>query len=253
MRERRKGAAEAQCSDRRWSSWPDAHLADPTTKARGPVVPDRGPLEKLWPAWRRPLARGANGSTTALGRAREKHTGQQWRRPSRDAGHADTARASGRRGPNCGAPAGPAENRFRPETPATPSAGALFFKRGPNLLDPLPNSVFVALDSFARGFLRAPVHGVQQPTNVIDVIAHAEAALDMFGDARTGPQIGSESCRLRPAQQLLLQLLALLPRQFRRSSAGRNGSEGRLASDTLGALQRRTLRGSTSRMRAISA
>ena len=138
--------------------------------------------------------------------------------------------------PSYGAPAGLTENRFRPETPATPSAGALFFNRGPNLLDPLPNSVFVPLDGFACRFLRAPVHGVQQSTNVIHVIAHTEAALDVLGDPRTGPQIGAESRRLRTSQQLLLQLLALLRRQFRRSSAGWNGSESSFASAALGTL-----------------
>ena len=157
-------------------------------------------------------------------------------RPSCGGDPADGAPGSGRREPKYGAPAGLTENRFRPETPATPSAGALFFNRGPNLLDPLPNSVFVPLDGFARRFLRAPVHGVQQSTNVIHVIAHTEAALDVLGDPRTGPQIGAESRRLRTSQQLLLQLLALLRRQFRRSSAGWNGSESSFASAALGTL-----------------
>ena len=236
MGERRKCAGEARSPGRPWSSWRDAHSADPTAEAKAPAVPDRGPSERQWPARHRPLARDTSENTAALGRAEEKHTGPPWRRPSCGGGHADTARGSGRKGPNCGAPVGPAESRFRPETPAKPSAGALFFNRGPNLFDPLPNSVFVPLDGFARGLLRAPVHGVQQPTYVIDVIAHAEAALDVLGHAGTGPQIGGESRRLRPAQQLLFQLLALARRQFRRPSAGRNGAQGGLASGALGAL-----------------
>ena len=236
MGERRKCAGEARSPGGPWSFWRDAHSADPTAEAKAPAVPDRGPSERQWPARRRPLARDTSGNTAALGRAEEKHTGPPWRRPSCGGGHADTARGSGRKGPSCGAPVGPAESRFRPETPATPSADALFFNRGPNLLDPLPNSVFVPLDGFACGFLRAPVHGVQQSTNVIHAIAHTEAALDVLGDPRTGPQIGGESRRLRPAQQLLLQLLALLRRQFRRSSAGWNGSESSFASAALGTL-----------------
>ncbi len=177
----------------------------------------------------------AQNTTTTPNRNSGSRDGRSARPRSDHAGR-DTVRAFGRRAPNCGALAGPAESRFRPETPATPSAGALFFKRRPSLFDPLPNARFVALDGFARGLSWSPVHGVQQPTNVIDMIAHAEAAFDVLGDARTGPQVGGESRRLRPAQQLLFQLLALAQRQFRWSSAGRNGLQSGLACGALGAL-----------------
>jgi len=103
-----------------------------------------------------------------------------------------------------------------------PSAGALFFNGRPRLLDPLADALFVALDSLACGLLRAPVHGVQQAADVIDVIANAEGVLDVLGYARTGPKIGGEPGSLRTLEQLLLQPLALAGGQFKRPSTGGN-------------------------------
>ena len=164
-----------------------------------------------------------------------RDTQQQWQRPSCGGDPADGAPGSGRREPKYGAPAGLTENRFRPETPATPSAGALFFNRGPNLLDPLPNSVFVPLDGFAP--VSAGSNSWCATADQCDPrdSAHRSCA----GCARRSADRSTNRCRirrLRTSQQLLLQLLALLRRQFRRSSAGWNGSESSFASAALGTL-----------------
>jgi len=90
----------------------------------------------------------------------------------------------------------------------------------------LGDALFVALDGLAYGFLRAPVHGVQQAADVIDVIANAEGLLDVLGHTGTGPKIGGKPGSMRALEKLLLQSLALAGREFKRPPAGRNRLQG---------------------------
>ena len=106
------------------------------------------------------------------------------------------------------APEGRAKIRFRPETPAKPSAG-LFFNGRPHLLDPLADTFFIAFHRPTGGLLWAPVHGVQQAADVIDMVANAKGALNVLGDAGTGPQISRESSYSGALEQMLFQPLAL--------------------------------------------
>jgi hypothetical protein len=64
---------------------------------------------------------------------------------------------------------------------------------------------------------------------MVDVIAHAKAALDVLGYARTGPQLGRESGSQRAPEQLFFQSPALARGEFQRPSAGRDSFQRRPA------------------------
>jgi hypothetical protein len=66
------------------------------------------------------------------------------------------------------------------------------------------------------------VQGVQQTTDVIDVVAYPEGAFDVLRHPGTGPKVGGETCRLGTLQQLFFQSLTLILVELERSSAGRN-------------------------------
>ena len=68
-------------------------------------------------------------------------------------------------------------------------------------------SINAELPSHSR--TSAPAQIVQQPADMIDVIVHAKASLDVFSHARTGPTIGRKSGGPRALEQLPLQSLAL--------------------------------------------
>jgi hypothetical protein len=81
------------------------------------------------------------------------------------------------------------------KTIAAPRRQAFFYPR-PVLLDPVADGRLVALQGATRGLLRTPAQLMQQPSDMIDVIAHAEAALDQLRHPRAGPQIGVKARRL---------------------------------------------------------
>jgi hypothetical protein len=117
-----------------------------------------------------------------------------------------------------------------------PSAGAFFFDGRPCLLDPLADAFLVSFHGLAYGPLRAPVHGVQQASDVIHVIAHAESALDVLGHPGTSPKIGGESGGLRAFEQVPFQPLAVALGEFGRPATGRNSFERRPAAKSRSVL-----------------
>src|SRR5512136_242675 len=69
---------------------------------------------------------------------------------------------------------------------------------------------------------------MEQPANMIDVVAHTELAADQGRDPRTGPQVGGVAVRLGTAQKLPLESLAGSQFQLRRAARGRLGGKARL-------------------------
>jgi hypothetical protein len=66
---------------------------------------------------------------------------------------------------------------------------------------------------------------------VIDMIANAKRAFDVFGHARTGPEIGSESGSMCALEQMPLQPLTLPRGEFKRPPACRDRFQCRPPAD----------------------
>ena len=116
------------------------------------------------------------------------------------------------------------KSAYRKCLPGNPEPASPFCRRPPHGRPVLAPQVSSATDLLNPGCgpLRTPVQIVQQPSNMINVIAHAKAALNVLGHAGIGPQIAGKSRRLRALLQLFLQPLALTLGEFKRSSACRN-------------------------------
>jgi hypothetical protein len=112
-----------------------------------------------------------------------------------------------------------AKSRFRPETPAKPSASLLFLNGRPHPLDPLADVFFFAFDGPAGGLLRGSSSWSAQAADLIDMVANAKRALNVFGHAGTGPQIGRESSCSRALEQMLFQPLPLSRGKLARPAA----------------------------------
>ena len=71
---------------------------------------------------------------------------------------------------------------------------------------------------------------------MIDVVANAKRALNVLGDAGTGPQISWESSHSRALKQMLFQPLALSRGKLAWPAAGRHRLQRRSAAETQIAL-----------------
>ena len=80
--------------------------------------------------------------------------------------------------------------------------------------------------------MRTPIHLVQQPPDMIDVIANAKCALDVFGHPGAGPKVGCEPGGVRALEQMPLQSLALTRRKSGWSATGRNRLQRRSPAQT---------------------
>ena len=69
---------------------------------------------------------------------------------------------------------------------------------------------FVALARTAKRLLRAEAQGVQQATDMVEVVRDAEVPLDERGHAATRPQVGSVPRGPGTSDQQLAQLLLLV-------------------------------------------
>jgi hypothetical protein len=90
----------------------------------------------------------------------------------------------------------------------------------------MAHGLFVPLDGAALRLLGAPAQSMQEPTDMIRVIANAEAPADPLRHTRTGPQVGGKPSRLRPAQQVALQATEIARLQALRTARDRAGGQG---------------------------
>ena len=97
-----------------------------------------------------------------------------------DDARAGRARGFARTVPNCGAPEGRAKSRFRPETPAKPSAGLLFLMAGHTCLThwPMPSSSRSTALRWALRLHSWSATGGRRDRRV----ANAKRALNVLGD-----------------------------------------------------------------------
>ena len=114
------------------------------------------------------------------------------------------------------------------KTIAAPRRQAFFYPR-PVLLDPVADGRLVALQRATRRLLRTPAQLMQQPSDMIDVIAHPEAVLDQLSHSRAGPQIGVKTGRLRTLQEQALKPRALPGLELGRAPGDRLGAHPRFA------------------------
>ena len=87
--------------------------------------------------------------------------------------------------------------------------GSLFYPR-PLGLVPLFDSRFVSLTGSPLRLLAWPAELVQDPRDVVGMIADAEPLLNQLGHPRAGPEIGVETSFLRAREQYPLQSLQVL-------------------------------------------
>src|SRR6266481_5630784 len=166
----------------------DGHSADPTAAATARSVRGPGGARKRSLAERG--CRHWDGGGNKIGIPGRADTGRRSPRPSDDARRVATAGAFAPGAPNCDAPRGPSESRFRPETPARPLGGGLFFNGRPGMAHPVAHGFFISLDGPALWFLGTPAQGMQKATDMIGVIVHMETASNPLRHTRTGPQLG---------------------------------------------------------------
>ena len=114
--------------------------------------------------------------------------------------------------------------------------GGRFFYPRPILLHPVTDGHLVTLQGATRGLLRTPAQLMQQPSDMIDVIAHAEAALDQLRHPRAGPQIGVKARRLGALHEQPLEPCSLLGLELGRTSGGGLGPYTGFAPDSRGRL-----------------
>lgn len=96
---------------------------------------------------------------------------------------------------------------------------------------PVADRHVVALQGAARRALRTPAQLVQEPSDMIDVIAHPEALLDQLGHPRAGPQIGVKTRRLGALHEQPLKARALSCLELGRASRSRLRPHARLTVD----------------------
>ena len=94
---------------------------------------------------------------------------------------------------------------------------------------PASDGLLVALQGAARGLLRTPVQLMQQPPDMIDVIAHPKAPLDQLGHSGAGPQIGVKPGGLRALEQQRFESTLMLGEQLRRTTRRGLGAHTRRA------------------------
>jgi hypothetical protein len=97
------------------------------------------------------------------------------------------------------------------------------FYPGPFLLDPAADLVLIALHGPALGLLGAPSQGVQETTDMVDMVAQPESVLDELSYPGAGPQVGFESGCLGSFEQGFFQSTPGFIVQPPRTTGGRPG------------------------------
>ena len=94
----------------------------------------------------------------------------------------------------------------------------------PDLVPPAPDGLLVALDGPPDRHLGRPVQFLEQPADVVLVVADAELLLDDLGDAGTGPDLAAEAVGLRAVPEELRDQTLLRGREFGRAAGSRAGA-----------------------------
>lgn len=121
-------------------------------------------------------------------------------------------------------------NRFHPQKPAWHSAAGRFFYARPSLLDPALDGLLVPLTSAACRLLPTPTKPMQQATDVIAVIANAQAPPEQIGDALRGPDSSGKSVGFGAVRQQTGKLGQLCASQFGRATRARDTAQPRPSS-----------------------
>lgn len=112
----------------------------------------------------------------------------------------------------------PSRCRFHREKQCGHSACGLFFSAGPISADPVLYLIFVSFNCSAFRTLRRQAQGVQQATDMIDMIRNIESVPNQLGDSGTSPEVGRKSRGLRSSFQPSQQSLFVCRFQTRRSA-----------------------------------
>src|SRR4051794_39480512 len=120
----------------------------------------------------------------------------------------------------CPDPAPPAGGRprFRPKNPPPAPPPPPPLQVWPDLVPPAPDGFLVPRDGPADRHLGRPVQLLEQPADVVFVVADAELLLDHLGDAGTGPHLTPKPVSLRAMPEELRDQTLLSGREFGRAS-----------------------------------
>src|SRR5262249_55618874 len=118
------------------------------------------------------------------------------------------------------------ESRFVRENqhPALAPRPPLQFR--PDVVPPALDGCFVPLDRPADGHLGGPLQFLEQPADMVLVVADADLLLDDAGHAGTGPDLAPEAIRLRPMPEKLGDQTLLSGREVGRGPAMGASAQG---------------------------
>ena len=115
---------------------------------------------------------------------------------------------------------GTSKNPLSSRKPKWAPSTAVFFYARPDVLFPVPNSLFVALPIALAGFLATPTHRPHQLPDIGNGVVDAKLPTDDLADAPQRPEVGRVSGLQRTLEKEPGQAL-LLPLVQQRCSAGR--------------------------------
>src|SRR5512135_650770 len=130
--------------------------------------------------------------------------------------------ASAPAAPRCGGPAGPSASHSRRSQRGGPPGVGPFFDARPLELEPRGDLLRVALPGDSLGLLRGEATGPHPGAEILRVEADAELLSDQFGEAWSGPQLGSEPMLRRVLGQPASDDLLLRRRELGRAARYRS-------------------------------